>query len=100
MTTDARPALERFIDAVQVAMMHTPNVTSAASLERFRRAADVARSIVLADNPIAGPGASVPLDRFIATETREADDVSRAAVETDAIYFVGLSVGLLLADRV
>jgi hypothetical protein len=111
MSTDRRPALERFIDAVQIALIHIPELTTGDSMERFRRAATVARAIALADNPLAGPGACDSLDRFIAAEAERAgreipdvtdphDQVARAAATEEAIYLVGLCVGLVLADCV
>ena len=116
MTHTRRPALERFIDAMQIAAgqeIDTHDLTSAGLrhvLEKLIAAAPVARSIVILANPLAGPGSDL-VDAYTARAAEQADaephDRSdpdganrRAVAEADALYLLGVCVGLQLGDNV
>ena len=116
MTSERRPTLERFMDALQVAAdqgLDTQTVSPAGLrgvVDDLRRAAAVARTITLLDNPVAGPGSDL-LDALVAQEGKRArraipepsdpdDACARETAEADALYYAGLCVGLLVADLV
>jgi hypothetical protein len=105
--------LQRFIDHVQAAIGHnalTDDTGGRVNLERLRHAIPIAKSIVLFNDPLDATG-NDGLDSYIKAQCAALDagpdaptdpghELEKAAAESNATYFVGLAVGLLLADQV
>ncbi len=98
------PAVERVL-AVAQAMPRNPrggsdedhDILQNAAVE-LRRALPVATQILLSSLPF--DSVNQPLESYVFTRTRQSTDDDRAIDEREAIYFVGIAVGLLLAEVV
>lgn len=109
---DRRPALERFMDALQAAIgqdaQENGNITEKgkqSQVELFRRAVPVARAIALLGNPL--DVCANPLETLVkewATESAAEDgfnsEDATALASVEVSHMVGIVVGLILADQI
>ena len=115
-TSAKRPALERFIDAVQSAVLLKAGAAGAVTedgtqdaIQTLKEATPVARAIALLDNPL--DSTAEPLNALIRAKHRAIEqqpedatdpnhECAKDAATEAAVYFVALAIGLLLADQV
>lgn len=104
-----RPALERFMATAQTSRRLSDRASDEdydilrRSVDDLRRSLPVARQILLTSRPL--DCVNNPLEAYIAVRTREAakhsglpDSDMASAEEREAVYYVGLALGLLLAE--